>query len=62
VSLGFVTNPATSGVARFALPILLITGGLLALAGSCALVIGRTGTIVIARMRRLYRWGRRKKP
>jgi hypothetical protein len=53
VSLGFVSNPTSSGLARFALPFLLITGGLLALAGSSVLVAGRTSTAVAARLRRL---------
>jgi hypothetical protein len=69
VSLGFITNPATSGVARFALPILLVTGGLLALAGSSALVVGRAGAVMVTRLRRLRlrrlrlrRPGRKQKP
>jgi hypothetical protein len=53
VTLGFVTNPATSGIARFAVPVLLITGGLFALAGSVALVAGRAGTTVAAQLRKL---------
>jgi hypothetical protein len=61
VSLGFVRNPASSGLARFALPFLLITGGLLALAGSTVLGAGRTGTAVATRLRRL-RLPRRSKP
>lgn len=61
VSLGFVSNPASSGLGRFALPFLLIAGGLLALAGSSMLVAGRTSTAVAARLRRLrLQW--RSKP
>jgi hypothetical protein len=60
VSLGLVTHPATSGLTRFALPILLIAGGLLALAGSCALMVGRGGAAAVARMRRPRRPGKKK--
>jgi hypothetical protein len=65
VSLGYVTNPPTSGIARYALPILLIAGGLLAVAGSSALVLGRGSAAVAAQLKRLGRvrlqW-RKKKP
>lgn len=47
VSLGYTTNPPTSGAARYALPILLITAGLLAVAGSFALLVGRNGVALV---------------
>jgi hypothetical protein len=53
VGLGDVANPITSGVARYAVPVLLIAGGLLALAGSFSLVIGRGGTAALAWLRRV---------
>src|SRR5262249_11694648 len=52
VSLGYAANPATSGIGRYALPVLLITGALLALAGSSALAIGRGGATALAWLRR----------
>ncbi len=55
VSLGYVSNPASSGLARYALPVLLITGCVLALGSSSALAIGRGSTAVTARLRRLRR-------
>jgi hypothetical protein len=53
VSLGFVTDPFKSGVARYAIPILLIAGGLLAVAGSFSFAIGRGSSAAVARLRRL---------
>lgn len=52
VSLGFVSNPFTSGVAKFAVPILLIAGALLAVAGTFSLAIGRGSTAVLVRLRK----------
>jgi hypothetical protein len=52
VSLGYAANPASSGIGRYALPVLLITGALLALAGSSALAIGRGGATALAWLRR----------
>jgi hypothetical protein len=52
ISLGYVSNPLTSGVTKYAIPILLVVGGLLALAGAFALVIGRSGAAVVVRLRR----------
>jgi hypothetical protein len=66
IGLGLVSNPATSGLARYALPVLLIGGCLLVAAGSAALVAGRGGAAVLTRFRgaRLARWlpvlGRKK--
>jgi hypothetical protein len=66
VSLGFVSNPFKSGVARYAIPILLITGGLLAVAGSFSFAIGRGGSAAVAQLRKLrlprLPLPRRKKP
>lgn len=53
VSLGFVTDPFKSGVARYAIPILLIAGGLLAVAGSFSFAIGRGSSAAVARLRRI---------
>jgi hypothetical protein len=53
VSLGFVTDPFKSGVARYAIPILLIAGGLLAVAGSFSFAIGRGSSVAVAQLRRV---------
>jgi hypothetical protein len=54
IGLGYDHNPDSSGLARYALLILLIAGVLLALAGSSALVIGRGGTAAVAWLRRVH--------
>jgi hypothetical protein len=54
VSLGYDGNPGSSGLARYALLILLIAGALLAVAGSSALAIGRSGTAAVAWLRRMH--------
>jgi len=48
-----VKNPPTAGVTRFALPALLILGGLAALAGASSLVAGTSGAAIGRRARRL---------
>ena len=53
IGLGDVADPAASGPARYAVPVLLITGGLLAVAASLSLVLGRSGATAIARLRRV---------
>jgi hypothetical protein len=53
ISLGYDRNPDNSGLARYALLILLIAGALLAVAGSSALAIGRRGTVAVAWLRRV---------
>jgi hypothetical protein len=66
VTLGYDSNPATSGIARYAVPALLIAGALLAVGGSFALIAGRSGSgSAAARLRRLrlsVRLPGRKKP
>jgi hypothetical protein len=52
ISLGFVKFPLTSSLLRYALPILLIAGALLAVGGSFALAIGRGGAVAVTRLRR----------
>ncbi len=52
VSLGYTTNPPTSGFARYALPALLIAGGVLAVAGAFALLVGRNGALTLVWLRR----------
>ena len=52
VSLGYDSNAATSGIGRYAVPVLLIAGALLAVGGSFALLVGRSDSGV-ARLRRL---------
>jgi len=52
ISLGFVSNPLTAGLVRYALPILLLAGALLAVGGSFALAIGRGGAVALTRLRR----------
>ena len=52
ISLGFVSNPLTAGLLRYALPILLIVGALLGVGGSFALAIGRGGAVAVTRLRR----------
>jgi PBP superfamily domain len=52
ISLGFVSNPLTAGLLRYALPILLIAGAMLAVGGSFALAIGRGGAVAVTRLRR----------
>jgi hypothetical protein len=59
-----VRDPLTSGIARYALPALLILGGLAALGGAASLTIGSPGAAaVLTRLRRTYRAGfmRRRK-
>lgn len=53
VSLGYDANPEAAGIARFAVPVLLICGALLAVVGSFAFAIGRGSTAAITRLRRL---------
>jgi hypothetical protein len=53
ISLGFVRFPLTAGLIRYALPILLAAGALLAVAGSFALAIGRGGAVAMTRLRRV---------
>jgi hypothetical protein len=60
VGLGFVANPESSGAARYAIPILLAVGALLAIAGSFSLTIGRGSNAAIAWIRRLPLPGRKK--
>jgi hypothetical protein len=52
ISLGDVSNPLTSGLTRFALPILLVAGAMLALAGSLSLMLGRSGAAALLWLRR----------
>ena len=54
VSLGYDRNPGSSGLARYALLILLIAGVLLAVAGSSALVIGQGGNAAVAWLRQKH--------
>jgi hypothetical protein len=53
VHLGYVANPSTAGATRYAIPALLITGGLLAGGGSMSLVIGQGGIAALGRLRRI---------
>jgi hypothetical protein len=54
--LGDVADPASSGIARYALPALLIAGGLLALVGSLTVIAGQGGgTAALAWLRRVVR-------
>jgi hypothetical protein len=53
VSLGYDSNPTAAGVARYAVPVLLVAGALLAVAGSIALAVGRGGSAAIVWMRKL---------
>ncbi len=53
VHLGYVANPTSSGTARYAVPALLIVGGLLAVGGSMSFVIGQGGIAAIGRLRRI---------
>jgi hypothetical protein len=53
VSLGFDSNPAKSGFARYAIPILLALSALLAVAGSLSFAIGRGGGAALGRLRKL---------
>ena len=52
IRLGYAANPASSGIGRYALPVLLITGALLALGGSSALAVGRGSATAAAWLRR----------
>jgi hypothetical protein len=52
IRLGYAANPASSGIGRYALPVLLITGALLALGGSSALAVGRGSGTAAAWLRR----------
>ncbi len=61
VRLGDVADPSGTGIARYALPVLLIAGGVLAVAGSLTILLGQDGGAAgLARLRRL-RLKRRKK-
>ena len=67
IGVGLVSNPVTAGIARYALPVLLIGGCLLVVAGSVALVAGRGSAAVLTRLRGARLAGRlpllgRKKP
>lgn len=53
ISLGFVSNPFTAGLARYALPMLLVVGALLAIGGSFALAIGRGSAAALVRLRQI---------
>jgi hypothetical protein len=53
ISLSTVSNPLTAGLDKYALPVLLVVGALLALGGMFALTIGRGSAAAIARLRRL---------
>ncbi len=53
VHLGYVANPSTSGSARYAVPALLIVGGLLGVGASMSIVIGQGGIAGLARLRRM---------
>jgi hypothetical protein len=53
IGLGDVADPATSGMARYAVPVLLITGGMLAVAASVSLVLGRSGAAAIGWLKRV---------
>jgi hypothetical protein len=53
IGLGNVADPMASGPARYAVPALLIIGGMLAVAASLSLVVGRSGATAIARLRRI---------
>ncbi len=52
VSLGYTSNPASSGLTRYALPALLIAGAVLAVAGASALLAGRNGALALVWLRR----------
>jgi hypothetical protein len=60
IGLGYVADPASSGAARYAIPVLLIIGGMLAVAGSASLAAGRGSAAVVAGLRRLRLLRRRK--
>jgi len=51
IGLGLVSDPATAGMARYALPVLLIGGLLMVVAGSSALIAGRGSAAALARLR-----------
>jgi hypothetical protein len=53
IHLGYVANPTSAGSARYAVPVVLIAGGLLAVGGSLSLVIGQGGIAVLARLRKI---------
>jgi hypothetical protein len=53
VSTVAVRDPLTSGISRYALPALLIIGGLAALGGASTLLAGNPG--ILTRLRRAYR-------
>ncbi len=53
VGLSSASNPIVSGLTRYALPVLLIVGGLLIIAGSSALAVGRGSAAAVSRLRRL---------
>jgi hypothetical protein len=53
IGLGDVADPATSGVARYAVPVLLMTGGILAVAASFSLALSRSGAAAIGWLKRL---------
>ncbi len=53
VHLGYVANPTTAGPTRYAVPVLLIVGGLLAVGGSMSLVIGEGGIAALGRLRKI---------
>lgn len=54
----------TAGLARYALPVLLIIGGAAALAGASSLVVSTAGSAIVARLRRARRirpaWRRKR--
>ena len=58
-----VRDPLTAGITRYALPVILIIGGLAALGGASSVLAGSSGAIG-ARLRRFYQAGqqRRAKP
>jgi hypothetical protein len=59
-----VRDPQATGIIRYALPVVLILGGLATLGGAAALIGGGPGaTAAIARLRRTYQAGiKRRKP
>jgi hypothetical protein len=53
VSLGYLTHPGSSGITRYALPVLLATGCLLAVAGMFSMAIGRGSAAAAGRLRKV---------
>jgi hypothetical protein len=53
VSLAAVKDPATSGITRYALPVVLIAGAVMTLGGAWSLLLGGPGPAMAARLRRV---------